>query len=341
MRNTTTPYEEATGPARGEGNGREWRTVGELAAAGMRAHLYVTRSGIFGFVTRDGLRGLLPPAPAGRIRTPRPAGSNGNGAARPERTRGRRRLVPAPCAGQGRRLVATGTGAKLALTAAVDGAPLTGAEPLRRLAAECGVDAAGALRVYGTVIGANPPAENVAALERALEERTGDGEGGGGDGTEPPAEDAGGGEREPEKGGEERRGRSLLADCAIDVLRGTEHPRIYRFAVHGYPRAYHGAGSEERRRMAETEPLRTETDYDALFAAVAEHCARLAGERVPAWCAEPWRFLDVPHIDAKSVTQRLECLHRCPPAFLRHGYLIDPESLDERGGERHAWGSPR
>ena len=314
--------------------GKRWQTVAELAAAGVRGHVYRTRTGIACLVTRNGRRGVSAPrvigsfGPESAYKPPRPERdgeeSNGAGAGTPA----------APAHGS-RHLVVTGVSGRLALTAAVDGARHVDPGTLRRLAAECGLETEEVLELYSRITGWKAGEETAAAVRRILD---GQSEGG--------ARTAGGSGEQSGDGSEceeaePPRSASLLVACSHDVLRGAERARIYRFAVHGYARAHHGAGEEERRRMAAARPLVTETAYDALFAAVAEHCARLAGDPVPAWCGEPGRFLDEPHVEARTPVQRVESLHRCPPSFLRHGYLIDPESLDSRGGERHAWGSPR
>ena len=52
---------------------------------------------------------------------------------------------------------------------------------------------------------------------------------------------------------------------------------------------------------------------------------------------EPERFLDATWVLDKNASIRLNALAFGPPAFVRHGTVIDPRGLDARGGERREW----
>lgn len=58
---------------------------------------------------------------------------------------------------------------------------------------------------------------------------------------------------------------------------------------------------------------------------------------LPAWSQERERFRETAWIVGATHEEHLVATAYAPAAFIRHGALPDPRSLDARGGERHVW----
>ena len=114
-------------------------------------------------------------------------------------------------------------------------------------------------------------------------------------------------------------------------------PTLHRLIVSGIPRELYGTTPAERVRMTRPKPPPAGRPWDALIAAVVEHCADLLRFEKPAWTDDPERYLDRPWIGGPGTRTWTESLHAVPAAFLRHGVFIDPRRLDARGGETCVW----
>ena len=111
----------------------------------------------------------------------------------------------------------------------------------------------------------------------------------------------------------------------------------YGVLMHQLPRQFHSlAPADQAAALLEVPPL-TGTRWDALFAAVVEHIARLHDHPVPEWVNEPARFLDMPWVISTNPVIAADSLLYAPGAFIRHSVFPDPRDLDARGGEKHAW----
>ena len=110
-----------------------------------------------------------------------------------------------------------------------------------------------------------------------------------------------------------------------------------RMIIHDLPRQFIALDHDEQRRILDAPPPLTQTRWDALLAAMAEHLAELHGHPVRAWMDEPERCLDETWVLETNESIRLNALAFGPPAFTRHGTIIDPRDLDARGGEYREW----
>lgn len=124
------------------------------------------------------------------------------------------------------------------------------------------------------------------------------------------------------------------------VLRFHEEDENFtcRLLARELPRLFHDRSPERQAEiLAERPPLAGLPFWDALLTAVAEHLAVLHGRPVPEWADEPEGFLDPPQTRLRDPGCDYEARACAPPAFQRHGALIDPSELDPCGGERHEW----
>lgn len=129
---------------------------------------------------------------------------------------------------------------------------------------------------------------------------------------------------------------TMLDEYAGGVEAGWSADELYRLIVKNVSRQFHNAEEPDRRKLLETPPILTGTAWDALMAAVIEHLAETHGYTRPTWVDEPERFADEPVGMLPEYLTDADTL-RCPAAFLRHGALIDPRSLDRRNGEETEW----
>ena len=128
-----------------------------------------------------------------------------------------------------------------------------------------------------------------------------------------------------------------LSEFTDMVRNGWPDDDIYRFMIHDLPRRFHGLDREAQRAVLAERPPLTGTRWDALLAATVEHVAHLHGLDHPAWVDEPGRFTVPTWIPLREDRATIGDAAWCPGAFLRHGTLVDPRSLDRRGGEIHVW----
>lgn len=127
-----------------------------------------------------------------------------------------------------------------------------------------------------------------------------------------------------------------VSEYAETILLGRSDTERYRMLVCDLPRRFHAASPDVRARCLADPPPLTSTRWDALLAAVAEHVAILHGCSIPSWCDEPERHLRIPWAPLSELSGGApsSAWIDAPGAFVRHGVLIDPASLDARGGER-------
>ena len=118
---------------------------------------------------------------------------------------------------------------------------------------------------------------------------------------------------------------------------GWTHHELVRAIIHDLPRRFHALTDAEQQSVLEHPPRLTQTRWDALLAATAEHIATLHGHTTPSWVDEPERFLAETWVVTDVHCIRMDAIAFAPAAFIRHGALPDPKDLDHRGGERHAW----
>ena len=109
--------------------------------------------------------------------------------------------------------------------------------------------------------------------------------------------------------------------------------------IHDLPRAFHSLGPEQQRSVLDNAPPLTGTPWDALLAAMAEHLAELHGHPTRKWMDEPERFLDHTWVLARNAAIRANALAFGPPAFVRHGTVID-RATSTNGEENFVNGSP-
>ena len=128
-----------------------------------------------------------------------------------------------------------------------------------------------------------------------------------------------------------------LADYATGVDEGWSQDTLARMIIHDLPRQFVALDRVAQRRIVEEAPPLTGTAWDALLAAMAEHLAELHDHPVQPWMDEPERFLDETWVLDANTSIRLNALAFGPPAFVRHGTVIDPRDLDARGGEHREW----
>jgi hypothetical protein len=72
----------------------------------------------------------------------------------------------------------------------------------------------------------------------------------------------------------------------------------------------------------EAEPPLVDARADALLGALAEHLARAHRLAIPAWAADPKRFLDVMWFLSDVPTFRPTALRESPAAFRRRGIFV-------------------
>lgn len=121
--------------------------------------------------------------------------------------------------------------------------------------------------------------------------------------------------------------------CVEGILDGWSEAELYRTITKNIARRFHGSTQEERAVLLKTRPRVTRTKWDALLAATVEHVAHTHGHSAPEWVDEPERFNEEP----VQFGGRQPGAENCPAAFIRHGALIDPQTLDRRGGENEEW----
>ena len=134
-----------------------------------------------------------------------------------------------------------------------------------------------------------------------------------------------------------RRTGLSLTEYTDAVNAGWPDGDIGRAIIHDLPRRFHALPPEDQKRVLSEAPPLTNTRWDALLAATAEHVAGLHGHPLPAWVDEPARFLDPPWVLSEVRRIRIDSILYAPAAFIRHGALPDPKDLDARGGEKHEW----
>ena len=128
-----------------------------------------------------------------------------------------------------------------------------------------------------------------------------------------------------------------LGDYAAGIGEGWSEDTLARMFIHDLPRAFHSLEPEQQRAVLDDAPPLTGTRWDALLAAMAEHLAELHGHPAREWMDEAGRFLDHTWVLARNESIRANALVFAPPAFVRHGAVIDPRDLDARGGEHREW----
>lgn len=131
--------------------------------------------------------------------------------------------------------------------------------------------------------------------------------------------------------------RLSLSEYTRAVDAGWPDDDIGRAIIHDLPRRFHALPPAAQKRVLSEAPPLTNTRWDALLAATAEHIARLHGHPVPDWVDEAPRFLDPPWVLSNVRRIRIDSILYAPAAFIRHGALPDPKDLDARGGEKHEW----
>ena len=134
-----------------------------------------------------------------------------------------------------------------------------------------------------------------------------------------------------------RRTGLSLTEYTDAVNAGWPDHDIGRAIIHDLPRRFHALPPEAQKRVLAEAPPLTNTRWDALLAATAEHIARLHGHQLPDWVDESPRFLDPPWVLSEVRRIRTDSILYAPAAFIRHGALPDPKDLDARGGEQHEW----
>ena len=134
-----------------------------------------------------------------------------------------------------------------------------------------------------------------------------------------------------------RRTGLSLTEYTDAINAGWPDDDIGRAIIHDLPRRFHALPPEAQKRVLSAAPPLTNTRWDALLAATAEHIARLHGHPLPDWVDESPRFLDPPWVLSEVRRIRTDSILYAPAAFIRHGALPDPKDLDARGGEQHEW----
>lgn len=93
--------------------------------------------------------------------------------------------------------------------------------------------------------------------------------------------------------------------------------------------AFYRGDESERVRLLSVEPSKTPFPFwNAMFAASAEHLARLANIRPPEWCHESWRNLKDPYFAAKSDKMRVVLLVQSPAAFRIRNLFISVDGIE-------------
>ena len=127
-----------------------------------------------------------------------------------------------------------------------------------------------------------------------------------------------------------------IADYVSTIEGGRNEVERFRMIVCDLPRRFHAASRPIQERSLADPPRLTGTRWDALLAAMAEHLAILHDHEIPVWCDEPDRFLRIPWVPLGELLPGI-CANAyidTPASFVRHGALVEPSSLDSRGGER-------
>ncbi len=132
-------------------------------------------------------------------------------------------------------------------------------------------------------------------------------------------------------------GRTRLPEYADAVRTGWTEGELLRLHLHELPRALFDLSRERQVELLGERPPLTGTRWDALLAAVVEHMCEIHDLPVPEWTEEKERFREIAWIVGNTHEERLVATAYAPAAFIRHGALPDPRSLDARGGERHVW----
>ena len=127
-----------------------------------------------------------------------------------------------------------------------------------------------------------------------------------------------------------------IADYVSTIENGRNEIERFRMIVCDLPRRFHAASRPIQECSLTDPPSLTGTKWDALLAAMAEHLAILHDHEIPAWCDEPERFLRLPWVPLGELLPGIcaSAYIDTPASFVRHGALVEPSSLDRRGGER-------
>ena len=129
-----------------------------------------------------------------------------------------------------------------------------------------------------------------------------------------------------------------LEDYSEMVRRGFGESTMLGMILHEVPRSFMAMTREQRARELEVAPTLTGTKWDALLAAMVEHVAWLHVLETPSWVHQPERFMKHAWVIATSPSDHLYAMMWSPAAFVRHGTILDPRSLDARGGDLDGWG---
>ena len=132
-------------------------------------------------------------------------------------------------------------------------------------------------------------------------------------------------------------GHGRLPEYAEAVRDGWTEGELLRLHLHELPRSIFDLPRERQIELLEERPPLTGTHRDALLAAMVEHLCEIHDLPLPAWSQELERFLEIAWIIGYSHEEHLVATAYAPAAFIRHGALPDPRSLDARGGEVHVW----
>ncbi|MCY4636651.1 MAG: hypothetical protein OXG04_19490 [Acidobacteria bacterium] len=132
-------------------------------------------------------------------------------------------------------------------------------------------------------------------------------------------------------------GRTRLPEDAEAVRSGWTEGELLRLHLHELPRSLFDLSRERQVELLDERPPPTGTPWDALLAAVVEHMCEIRDLPVPEWTKEKERFREIAWIVGNTHEERLVATAYAPAAFIRHGALPDPRSLDACGGERHVW----
>ncbi len=132
-------------------------------------------------------------------------------------------------------------------------------------------------------------------------------------------------------------GRTRLPEYAAAVRDGWTEGELLRLHLHELPRSIVDLSRKRRLELLSERPPLTGTWWDALLAAMVEHLCEIHDLPAPAWSQERERFREIAWIIGTTHEEHLVATAYAPAAFIRHGALPDPRSLDARGGERHVW----
>ena len=126
-------------------------------------------------------------------------------------------------------------------------------------------------------------------------------------------------------------GRARMRDYVQAVVEGWTEGELLRLHLHELPRSLMDLSNEERNALLSERPPLSGTAWDQLLAATVEHVCELHGLTAPAWSQEPERFRRVPHVFSAGRAMMMQTTAYAPAAFIRHGALADPTSLDVNG----------